>query len=56
MIGAIAGDIIGSIHEHRPIKNKDYSNSFLTYKGISDILKKSQAVSLSAILIQSRTL
>ena len=24
MIGAIAGDIIGSIHEHRPIKTKDF--------------------------------
>jgi len=24
MIGAIAGDIIGSIYEHRPIKNKDF--------------------------------
>jgi ADP-ribosylglycohydrolase len=24
MIGAIAGDIIGSVYEHRPIKNKDF--------------------------------
>ena len=24
MIGAIAGDIIGSVYEHRPIKTKDF--------------------------------
>ena len=24
MIGSIAGDIIGSIYEHRPIKTKDF--------------------------------
>ena len=24
MVGAIAGDVIGSIYEHRPIKNKDF--------------------------------
>jgi len=24
MIGAIAGDIIGSVYEHRPIKSKDF--------------------------------
>ena len=24
MLGAIAGDIIGSVYEHRPIKSKDF--------------------------------
>ena len=24
MIGAIAGDIIGSVYEHRPIRNKEF--------------------------------
>jgi hypothetical protein len=56
MIGAIAGHIIESIYERRPTKNEDYSNLFLTCKEISDIFKKSQAVSLSTILIQSHAM
>jgi ADP-ribosylglycohydrolase len=35
MIGAIAGDVIGSVFEHRPIKTTDFP-LFSTYSGFTD--------------------
>jgi ADP-ribosylglycohydrolase len=51
MIGALAGDIIGSVHEHRPIKSKEFP-LFVEHSGFTDDSVMTAAVALAILTKQ----